>query len=210
MPSSYTTSLRFQKQATGEGVNVWGINLNSYVFDRVDDAIAGMTTIALTGNYSLTTSNTSTEDARYAILKFTGTGPYTVTVPSLSKKYTVWNAMSAALTLSTGSGTTVIMDAGDVMDIFCDATNVKTLGFGVSGTTSALKDYIALTVAGGSSVLPSVTGHSGKLLTNNGTASSWVQPTVSYLSDYSSDQTTRHAATLLSAKNLAIAFATAI
>lgn len=209
MPSSYSASLRFEKQFTGENVNTWGDRLNT-LFERADFSIAGLSTIALTGNYSLTSSNTADDEARSAMLKFTGSTLSTVTIPSVSKLYLVWNACTVVVTLTTGSGTTVALDPGDMTWVYCDGTNVKTLGFGVSGATSALKDYIALTVAGGSSVLPSVTGHSGKLLTNNGTASSWVQPTVSYLSDYSSDQTTRHAATLLSAKNLAIAFATAI
>lgn len=209
MPSSYSASLRFEKQFTGENVNTWGDRLNT-LFERADFSIAGLSTIALTGNYSLTSSNTADDEARSAMLKFTGSTLSTVTIPSVSKLYLVWNACTVVVTLTTGSGTTVALDPGDMTWVYCDGTNVKTLGFGVSGTTSALKDYIALTVAGGSSVLPSVTGHSGKLLTNNGTASSWVQPTVSYLSDYSSDQTTRDAQSLADATDIAAALAIAL
>lgn len=210
MASSYTASLRLEKQVTGASVNTWGILLNSAI-DRIDFSIAGLTTIALTGStYSLSSSNTATDEARSAALKFTGSTACVVTIPSLSKIYLVWNATSAVVTLTTGSGTTVAMDAGDIFFVLCDATNVKTISLGISGTSTALKAYIDSVVVGGGDSLPSVTGNNGKLLTNNGTIPSWAQPTVSYLSDYTSDQSTRHAATLASATALAVAFAVSL
>lgn len=198
MPSSYTTSLRIELPATGELVNTWGIAQNQRVFQRFEDAIAGLNTIALTANYVLTTSNTGSEDARYAMLKFTGTGPYTVTIPSVSKSYKVWNACTAALTFTTGGGTTVVVDATDIVEIFCDATNVKTLGF----SALSLKDYIASVVVGGGAALPSVVGNAGKWTTNNGVSVSWAYPTTSSLSDITAYTQT--------ATNLAAAFAVAL
>ena len=180
MPSSYTTSLRLELMATGELVNVWGDRNNSNVVTRIDTAIAGIVTIALTGDYTLTTANGGADQARYAMLKFTGgAGPYTVTVPSVSKTYRVWNASSATLTFTTGAGTTVQIATTDIVDIFCDGTNVKTPGYG----GSSLKDYIASVVVGGGATLPSLVGNAGKWLTNNGTIASWALPTTSDLSD---------------------------
>ena len=49
------------------------------------------------------------------MLKFTGAGPFTVTIPSVSKAYLVWNACAGAVTLTTGAGATVTIDAGDIV-----------------------------------------------------------------------------------------------
>ena len=179
MPSSYTTRLRLEKQFTGENVNVWGDRLNT-VIDRLDLAVTGQTTIALTGDYTLTTSNTADDDARYHILKFTGgAGPYTITLPSVQKAYRIWNASSATLTFTTGAGATVQVATTDIVDIFCDASDVKTPGYG----GSSLKDYIASVVVGGGASLPSLSGNAGLWLTNNGTIANWAMPTTSDLSD---------------------------
>src|SRR5689334_21329869 len=124
MPSSYTPSLRLEQQFTGENVNTWGVLLNE-VFGRTDTAIAGFLTLPLVGNHTLTTANGTPDEARYAIIKTTGTGPYTVTIPSVSKTYDWWNACSSTLTVTTGSGTTVEITSGEVVRIICDATNVK-------------------------------------------------------------------------------------
>lgn len=200
MPSSYSSRLRLELQFTGENTNVWGSRLNTAI-ERLDLSIAGITTIALTGDYTLTTSNTADDDARYAILKFTGgAGPWTITLPAVAKKYQVWNASSATLTFTAG-GTTTAISTTDIVDIFCDGSNVKTLGYG----GSSLKDYIASVVVGGGASLPSLSGNSGKWLTNNGTIASWALPTVSDISNYASDQATKTTA----ATALAIAFAIA-
>lgn len=202
MPSSYTASLRFEKQFTGENVNVWGDKLNT-LFDRADTAIAGLTTIALDGDYALSVSNAAADEARSAMLKFTGgVGPFVVTLPAVSKSYRVWNATSGAITLTIGAGATVQVDALDVVDVFIDGAGVRTPGFG----GLSLKDHIASVVVGGGATLPSVVGQSGKWLTNNGAASTWVNPTVGIISDYAADQAAKTAA----ATARAIAFAIAL
>ena len=185
MPSSYTNSLRIELQFTGENVNVWGERLNTGL-QRFEYAIAGLRTIALAGDYALTTSNTGDDDARYAILKFTGgAGPYTVTLPSVSKVYKVWNASAATITFTTGAGATVQVGPSDVVEVFCDGTSVKTLGF--NGST--LKAYIDSVVVGGPQSLPSLVGNAGKWLTNNGITPGWALPTTSDISDFVSNQT---------------------
>lgn len=189
MPSSYSSSLRIELQFTGENVNVWGDRLNTGL-QRLDTSIAGLNTIALTGDYTLTTSNTASDDSRAAMLKFTGgAGPYTVTIPSLTKKYTIWNATTGTLTITTGAGATLQIATTDIVDVFCDATNVKTLGYG----GSSLKDYIASVVVGGGASLPSLVGNAGKWLTNNATIASWAYPTTTDLSDLSAYTAARNA-----------------
>lgn len=198
MPSNYSASLRIELQTTGENINVWGAKLDTAI-ERLDTAIAGLQTLALTGNYTLTTSNTASDDSRAAMLKFTGgAGPFTVTIPSVSKVYKVWNATTGPVTLTTGSGSTIQIDTTDIVEVFCDGTNVKTIGFG----GVSLKSYIASVVVGGGATLPSVVAQSGKWLTNNGSIAQWAYPTTSDLQDWA---TTR--ATL---RGEAIAFAVAL
>ncbi|HEY3697051.1 hypothetical protein [Phenylobacterium sp.] len=202
MPSSYTTSLRLEKQFTGENVNVWGDRLNTAI-ERTEQAIAGLRPIALTGDYTLTTSNTVTDDARYAMLKFTGgSGAFSVRLPSVTKAYKVWNATTGLIVFTTGAGATVQVDTTDIVEIFCDGSNVKTLGYG----GASLKAYIASVVVGGGATVPSLVGAAGKWLTNNGSITSWAYPSTSDISNYASDQ----AAKTATATALAIAFAVAL
>lgn len=172
MPSSYSTSLRFELQFTGENINTWGDRLNA-TFGRVDDSIAGFVAITLTGDYTLTAanSNTTADEARRAHLKFNGTlaANSVITVPSVSKSYWIWNNTDKNLTISTAGGTvTALIEAGDVLSVWCDGTNVKSTTY--AGLN--LKDYIASIALGATGSLPATTGNNGKFL--GVLAGSWV------------------------------------
>lgn len=178
MPSSYTASLRFELQGVGENLNTWGLRLNS-ALSRIDKAIAGWTTIALTGNYSLTSSN-GDDEARSASLKFTGAGPFTVTIPAVAKQYLIWNACTAAVTVTTGAGTTQVLAAGERTLIGCDGSDVTGIGFGSLGW----KAYVdAQAWAGVAGVLPGQAGNAGKFLKTDGTTPAWTAPATTDLSD---------------------------
>ncbi len=168
MTDSPSSRLRLRLQETGGNTNTWGDLLDA-ALQLVDDAIAGMATIALTGNYSLTSTNFVEDEARKAILKFTGAGTYTVTIPSLQKVYVVWNATSNILTLTTGSGTSLLIDPDDIVVVFCDAANVKTIGF--DGQT--LKQYIAAAALTSTGTLPATAGNEGKALMVRSGAGTW-------------------------------------
>jgi hypothetical protein len=197
MPSSYSSSLRFELQFTGENVNSWGDKLNS-ALSRIDTAIAGYEAIAVAANVTLTSNNGSADQARTAMLKFTGAGGYSVTVPSVSKQYVLWNACTSTVTITTGSGTTVVMNSGDKTIVWCDGSGVYQLGF----AGYSLKDYIDQAVLGATGSLPAAAGNSGKFIYSNGTA--WV-PRTPVTTDLS-DLTTYTA----SATALAIAFAVSL
>jgi len=128
MPSSYSSRLRLEKQATGENTDNWGVLLNTLI-DLIDSSIAGMATVAVTGGaYSLTANNSVADESRMAILKFTGVlaSNSVITVPTQSKLYTVWNATSGAytLTLKTAAGSGVAVAQGKKGMLLCDGTNV--------------------------------------------------------------------------------------
>lgn len=193
MPSSYSASLRFELQFTGENVNLWGDKLNA-ALSRADTSIAGWLTKALTADYALTTANGSADEARTAMLKFTGTGAYTVTVPSVSKSYDIWNALTGTLTISNGS-TSVTIVSGETARVITDggAAMKKVLGTDFAGVTltslgapsnntdAATKKYVDDSVFGiAAGSLPGQVGNAGKVLTTNGTVASWTSTLVSF------------------------------
>ena len=186
MPSSYSTSLRIELQAPGEGLNVWGTRLNNNALTPVEAAIAGWTTIALTGPYTLTSANGSADQARSALLKFTGTGSFTVTTPAVSKSYVVWNATTGDLTITTGSGVSAVVEAGEINVIICDGTNWRPIG----AAGLSIKAYVDQTAwEYNAGALPAQGGNAGKVVATDGTVAAWTDITA--LTNYINDQITK-------------------
>jgi hypothetical protein len=201
MPSSATPSLRLEKMAAGENLNTWGDPHLNTDFDLIDFAIAGWTTVLLTGDHTLSTANYATDEARSALLKFTGTGSFTVTLPNVSKHYVIWNACTGDLTVTLGAGETVVVESSEKAGVFTDgATGVFTLGFNDQSTKKYV-DATAFNYNAGN--LPAQPGNAGKFITTNGTIAGWAFPSTASISDYLSDQTTRRT----TATALAVAFA---
>lgn len=200
MPSSYTTSLRLEMQAAGENLNTWGAPKLNNVIARVDAAIAGMTVKPLIADYVLTSSN-GEDEARSAILKFTGAGAFTVTIPSVSKIYVVWNACSGDLTLTTGGGTPVVVAPGMITSVICDGATVRQPGIN-GGSWKTYVDSVAFNQVD----LPAQTGNGGKFIRTNGSTASWQGITTADISNYSSDQAAKAAAATARAIAFAVAF----
>jgi hypothetical protein len=203
--TSYTSGGRYTLQDTGSNNNTWGNILNSGVFTLIDTNVNGVLSFALSGTKTLTTELGATDEARNAVLKITSGSGGTITIPSVSKKYTVINNAGGPVGVTTGSGAVGVCQQNEQAEFVCDGTNVtKTFAtdFGGSRVTSvgtpsvstdaankAYVDNAAFNANAG--VLPGQTGNSGKFLTTNGAAASWAFPTVSSISDYATDQATR-------------------
>ena len=57
MPSSFTSRLKLERQASGENAGNWG-NLVNYVFNRVDASVKGYQDVNVAGSSNVTlTSN---------------------------------------------------------------------------------------------------------------------------------------------------------
>src|SRR5690348_1748016 len=180
MPSSWSPSLRFELQFTGENINLWGDKLNA-VLQHADYAVAGWLTKPLSGATALTTANAGDDEARAAMIKFTGAGPFTVTIPSVSRAYAIWNACTAAVTITTGAGTTLVIDPGDILDAYCDGANVATPGVG----GLSWKQYVVQTAwTYNAGALPAQAGNAGKVVATDGTTASWKQLRSADLPDF--------------------------
>ncbi|WP_300573595.1 hypothetical protein [Phenylobacterium sp.] len=172
MPSNYSASLRIELQAPGEGLNVWGTRLNNNALTPVEAAIAGWTTVALAADTTLTSANGSADQARSAMLNFTGTGSFTVTTPAVPKIYLIRNALSGDLTITTGSGASAVVESGEINVLICDGTNWRPLG--VAG--ESWKSYVdAQAFAALDGDLPGQTGNAGKVLSTDGSTAAWEQ-----------------------------------
>jgi len=138
MPSTYTTRIRLEKQATGENSNTWGSRLNSNVFSLVDQAVAGYTSIALAADsVTLSVENGSVDQARSAILELHGTltSSVDVIIPSVTKQYLVRNNTSGAfsVTMKCAGGDGTAIPQGYVAIMYCDGVSVRSaFGTGAS------------------------------------------------------------------------------
>lgn len=141
MPSTYSSRLRLELQADGENAGLWGQFTNRNLGTLIETAIAGYRTIALLdANYTLTASNGLDDEARYAMLNFTGalTATRDVVVPSVSKLYVVKNQTNQTLNVKTSGGAARAVPAGKTVYLFVDGTD----------TFDSLNDLTSLRVSG--------------------------------------------------------------
>ena len=197
MPSSYTNSLRFVLQATGENINTWGVLNNNSMIALADYAIAGRAAFTLSGSKTLTTANGATDEARAAMLDITGGTGGTITIPAVSKIYTVRNAGSGDVVVTTGGGATATIKTGETVAVACDAANVRRvqptdmgglkltgLGAPVAGTDAATKAY-ADALAFNSVNLPGQgPGTVGQFIKSDGTNASWQTVVTTDIGDF--------------------------
>jgi hypothetical protein len=189
MPSNWT-DLDFEMQAAGENNNTWGQNHLNNALSRINSAFGGFVSIAITGDYTMTTVRPTTSmmaadfTARIAMPKFTGSLSVnaTITVPSVPMVRFVWNATNKALVFTTGAGNTFTVDAGDKTLVCCDGSNCHSITFGGYG----LKDYIAAQVLASSAALPGQVGNAGKYLKTDGSSATWQQIQSSDIGDFES------------------------
>ena len=137
MPSSFTSRLKLEKQASGENSGNWG-NLVNYVFNRLDSSIKGYQSVNVAGSANVTltsnnsTSNTddsSTDDQVHnAILEFSGalTGNIHIFTDAVETKYTVFNNTSGAhtVTFAPTGGTGSVIKQGTKTLVYTDGTTM--------------------------------------------------------------------------------------
>jgi len=157
MASSYSTSLKIQLIGSGEQSGVWGSSSNTN-WNLIEQAVSGVRTITMANsNYTLTSLNGVSDEARNMVLVVQGTNSaiYQVVAPLVAKFYVVSNQTSGgyAITIGGGTGSVVSIPNGTVGQVYCDGSNFFSAQTGSAGnfyvngtlTVGAISDLGALT-----------------------------------------------------------------
>ena len=133
--ASTFSNLGLNLQATGENSGTWG-ELTNVNLQEIDNAIAGVVTITLTGNTTLAftsnaTSTTFTDEAgRNKTIILSGSlsaTTVTVTVPNIEKDYVIINNSGGTATISSGGSTTVSIGTGSKNYVIVDPTTTSVI-----------------------------------------------------------------------------------
>ncbi|PGH59462.1 hypothetical protein CRT60_00320 [Azospirillum palustre] len=214
MPSTPTPRLRAELQALGENLNTWGDGRLNAALTRLEEAIADVVPIVITGTaYVLTSTNYVADEARGAALLITGTltGNTTITAPTVEKLYLIDNRTtqgSYSLTIKTAAGTGYALRPGP-QKVFCDGTDfargeprldqaplpaapvdingqrLVNLSAPANASDAATKKYVDDTAfAAAGGNLPGQAGNTGRLLTTDGSVAGWGPRSVELYGDY--------------------------
>lgn len=128
MVSSYTESLRLEKQGHFENYDTWDLRLNN-VIDLLDDAIAGDTRIVTTGGDTvLSIANADEDEARPPVLLVNGTlaADANIIIPNLKKGYTVFNRTSGEFKvfIKTTASNIIEIEQNGTSFIHCDGADL--------------------------------------------------------------------------------------
>ena len=133
MPSTYSTGLRTELQATGENSGTWGTITNNNFSQVFEFSIAGVYAKTLTdGDYTLTNADgpqtQAANEARQNTIVFSGTlsAGRTIQFPATQKTYMIYNNTSGGfnLTLRLGAaGNTMSVVNGKMRIVATDGTN---------------------------------------------------------------------------------------
>lgn len=129
MPSTYSTSLKLELIGNGEQTGTWGQTTNNNMGTLIEQAIAGVQPITLTGgDYTLTNYNGLSDESRNAVLTFSGflAASANVIAPSVQKTYIITNNSGANVTIKTATGNGVTVPNGLNSLVYCDGTNFYT------------------------------------------------------------------------------------
>lgn len=157
--TAYSTSMRYWEGVPGDPAvkNVWGTALNTN-FTLIDQSFNAVATIDITGQatYSVTTANAAPDQARQAVLPFTGAlaAACVVTLPNVPRVGWATNGCTGGftVTLTTGAGTTAVLPADGTYHLYiADGAGNVTLPSLTAAASSAITGT-SLAISGGGSV----------------------------------------------------------
>jgi hypothetical protein len=187
MASTYSTSLKLELIGNGDQSGTWGTTTNNNFGTLVEQAITGVETITMVNaNYTLTSFNGASDEARNAVITATGTNSAVrdIIIPSVNKTYIINNSTTGgfAVNVRTSSGGGIQVPNGAIYLIYCDGTSC----YAVSKANSAsnVPDTLVLRDGSGNFAAGTITA-SGLVVSGTATG---VTPTVG-------DNTTKFATT---------------
>ena len=133
MPSSYSTNLKIELQATGENSGTWGTITNTNLGTALEQAVVGYgnPSYATDANLTLTYTDTNAaQAARALVLNVTSAVSLTATreliVPTIQKQYIVQNNTtgSQSITVKTSGGTGITVTSGRKAHLYVNGTDV--------------------------------------------------------------------------------------
>jgi len=181
MTTTYSPSLKLALIGTGDQSGTWGNTTNTNLGTLLEQAITGVVAISLAGisSYTLTNYNGTSDDARNAVLVFTGTpsAAPTITAPAQNKLYVVVNNTTQPLTMvASGGVTSLVIPALSTGQAYCDASNVSGSGIGFySAQTTAAGNWNV----GGNLVVTGTSSFTGSAIMSTLTATFINSATVS-------------------------------
>ena len=162
MASTYSTSLKLTLIGDGDQAGIWGQTTNTNLGTLLEQAITGVVTVNMAdANYTLTSFNGVTDEARNAVIVATGTnnGVRDLIPPVLEKLYTISNQTTGgyAIRVIGVSGTGVTIPNGVTTLVYCDGTNF------VNGFSGAVGNFSVV----GATTLSSALTYGGVALSNS-------------------------------------------
>lgn len=128
MPSTFSPNLRFEEIQNGEQSNTWGTTTNNNIGNLIEQAIAGLTQIDVTGSdQTLLALDGAVDQARSMFIEVIGTPSATRNVycpDGDTKVYIVINNSNSPVVFSTVSGTGVSIPAAGHQFLYSDGTDV--------------------------------------------------------------------------------------
>lgn len=175
--ASTFSNLGLNLQATGENSGTWG-ELTNVNLQEIDNAIAGVVTITLTGNTTLAftsnaTSTTFTDEAgRNKTIILSGAlsaTTVTVSVPNIEKDYVIINNSGATATISSGGSTTVSIGTGSKNYVIVDPSTTSVISAIPASNPGGSNTQVQFNNNGAFGGITNTT--SGFILTSNGSTS---------------------------------------
>ena len=173
--ASTFSNLGLNLQATGENSGTWG-ELTNVNLQEIDNAIAGVVTITLTGNTTLAftsnaTSTTYTDEAgRNKTIILSGAlsaTTVTVSVPNIEKDYVIINNSGATATISSGGSTTVSIATGSKNYVIVDPSTTSVISAVPAASPGGSNTFVQFNNNGAFGGITNTTA--GFILTSNGT-----------------------------------------
>lgn len=138
MADTPTDQYGFRQQSLGSNTNTWGDDKLNQVIRGIAQSIGSVKSIALTGDYTITSTNYVTAaDNKNGGHLFTGSlsSAVVVTYPSSKAKYLIHNTCGASLTAKCSGATGVVIPNNMMAWVYCNGTDILSYGSLINGAS---------------------------------------------------------------------------